>query len=148
MSANKLLTEMELIFRECYDIAEKKNHDYAGEEDPLANFRTFGWKGVIVRISDKWQRLVNFFKKQEFKCKDESFEDTIKDAINYLAIALVMYREEKGGPLPGQVNVARDLWLRPKYIVDTDGPTVVTHHQDCTCYHCLKDRGLDNQREV
>jgi hypothetical protein len=95
--SNKLLTEMDKVYQDCMAIATKKNHDYAGSStDPFANFRTFGWKGIMVRISDKWQRMLNFYHKQEYKVIDESFEDTIKDAINYLTIMLVMYREEAG----------------------------------------------------
>lgn len=162
---NVLLSGMADIFADALAIAVKKNHDYAGDVDPLANFRTFGWKGVIVRISDKWQRLVNFFKKQEFKCDDESFEDTIKDAINYLAIALVMYREEQGSPsawriekgtglmTEGQVHVGpmitRDhplgeVPVRPEMLFDPmtgrseqfSYKNDAKHHAKCTCYDC------------
>lgn len=77
-----------------------KNHDYANDgSDPLFNFRRSenmgvpAWKGALVRFSDKVSRLETFAKKEGYKVKDENFEDTLKDAANYLFLVQELYRE-------------------------------------------------------
>lgn len=85
---------MQEIFDSCLEIAYKKSHDYAGVTDSLSNFRTFGWKGVVVRLGDKFNRVANFSKQEEMYVKDESVEDTLMDMINYASICLMLYRQE------------------------------------------------------
>jgi hypothetical protein len=81
------------------EIIEKKNADYAGAGDPFRNFRSAGVVGVpvdraiLVRILDKLARVSNLLDKPP-AVADEAIEDTILDAINYLAI-LKAYREMK-----------------------------------------------------
>ncbi len=87
------------------DMAElhsRKNHDYAGEGNPLRNFyksREQGiepWRGVMIRLSDKWSRLESFCKQDTLAVKDESVEDTLMDNAVYSLIAILLRREEKG----------------------------------------------------
>lgn len=85
---------MEKIFTTALTLASKKGRDYSGNDDGLGNFRTFGWKGIVVRLEDKMQRVIQFCKTGSFKVKDESVEDTLLDLINYAALTLIMYREE------------------------------------------------------
>jgi hypothetical protein len=82
----------------------KKNHDYtagAGAADPLHNFRRSenfgvpGWKGALVRFSDKFSRLETFAKKEHFEVNDENFQDTLIDAANYLFLISELYKEYK-----------------------------------------------------
>jgi len=75
------------------EIMEKKNSDYANPEessDPFRNFQAFGAYGILVRLSDKMARLRAFIEKaqrgDEMAVKDEKWEDTLIDAINYLVI--------------------------------------------------------------
>lgn len=92
---NRLVAEVEGLYAKALELIRTKNRDYAGDADPYANFRTFGWKGIIVRISDKFQRVVNFAKEgKEFAVTDESFEDTMIDMANYCMLAVAMRREE------------------------------------------------------
>lgn len=89
--------------RETYDkglaIIEKKNADYAGAGDPFKNFRSASVVGIapdraiLVRTLDKLARISNLLDKPP-AVADEAVEDTILDAINYLAI-LKAYREMK-----------------------------------------------------
>lgn len=82
------------------DIHTAKNHDYSEEKDPLSNFKSsekFGLKpelGFMVRMSDKWARLCNFFRKGSYKVKDEKVTDTLIDLANY-ALLLYAYLHEK-----------------------------------------------------
>ncbi len=90
-----------------YELIEKmkqihsdKNHDYAGE-DPLSNLRKCeeigipAWKGCLVRLMDKWERLKNFANQGELKVKDESFEDTNLDAAIYHLLEIILWEEKK-----------------------------------------------------
>jgi len=86
------------LIDELKDIHSVKNHDYAGD-DPLSNFMICekmgipAWKGVLIRISDKFSRLCSFARKQELKVKDENIEDTLKDMAIYALICIILYRE-------------------------------------------------------
>lgn len=84
------------------DMAElhsRKNHDYAGSGDPLRNFyksREQGvepWRGVMIRLSDKWSRLESFCRQNELEVKDESIEDTLMDNAVYSLLAIILRRE-------------------------------------------------------
>ena len=87
------------LIDELKEIHSLKNHDYAGVEDPLKNFRMCedigvpSWKGCLIRISDKFSRLCSFAKKEEYKVKDENIEDTLKDLAIYALICIILYRE-------------------------------------------------------
>ena len=81
---------------------DAKRHDYASTEDVFANFRTCemagipAWKGVCVRISDKFSRIMGFARKERLEVKDESIKDTLVDMANYALIALILYEEDNG----------------------------------------------------
>ena len=91
----KLLEEMKATH-------DAKRHDYASTEDVFANFRTCemagipAWKGVAVRISDKFSRIMGFARKERLEVKDESIKDTLVDMANYALIALILYEEDNG----------------------------------------------------
>jgi len=71
-------------------------HDYSGTKDTLDNLRAFGWKGVVVRLGDKFHRLKHsILSGEDLRVKDESLEDTLQDFINYALFALILYRQEK-----------------------------------------------------
>lgn len=90
------------IIEELKDLHSRKNHDYAGN-DPLMNLRLCelgglpGWKGIVVRLTDKISRLLTFMKMGKFLVKDESVEDTFRDAAVYAILGLILYREGKKG---------------------------------------------------
>ena len=92
--------ELEAKFRELFekDLAKmrQKNHDYAGNgNDALKNLKRWGSLGVIVRLSDKYERLENFFKTGILKVKDESIRDTLLDIRVYGYLAEILLDEEQ-----------------------------------------------------
>jgi hypothetical protein len=96
--ANPLLEDLEKNFAACLSTAVRKNHDYGGSNnDPYANFRNSTIagvsveRGILVRLMDKMSRISTLLDK-EAMVKDEAVDDTIDDAINYLAI-LKSYRK-------------------------------------------------------
>ena len=89
------------LLDEMREIHDKKRHDYANPVDVFANFRTSemagisAWKGISVRLGDKFSRMMGFVKKEELKVEDENFKDTLLDLANYSLICLILYEEEK-----------------------------------------------------
>ena len=97
-NGNVLLHDMASTFEACMNTAISKNHDYGGSnKDPFANFRNSTIagvpveRGILVRLMDKMSRISTLLDK-EAQVKDEAVDDTIDDAINYLAI-LKSYRK-------------------------------------------------------
>lgn len=75
----------------------KKSADYGSDGDPLANYRACRevgvepWRGVVIRLLDKVQRLKTFALKG--KLENEGVEDTFKDIAAHSLIALILFRE-------------------------------------------------------
>lgn len=79
----------------------RKNSDYSDGGDAFANVRLAEReadipteKGIYVRLSDKFKRLSNGIKGQEFKVNDETMKDTIHDLIGY-SLLLLGYMKSK-----------------------------------------------------
>jgi hypothetical protein len=105
ISREDFMLAIEKIFDRGYQIIKAKNNDYAGEvtDDQFRNFRSAPIvgvpvaRGILVRIMDKITRISNLLD-QEAAVADEKIDDTLIDAINYLAILLVylkLQREEE-----------------------------------------------------
>lgn len=79
----------------------KKNAGYSGKDnpDPWSNFRDaekFGVspvQGCLVRMSDKYMRLVNLLKDTENEQVGESILDTLADLAAYALIARCLIEE-------------------------------------------------------
>ena len=86
-------------FTKGIELVERKNADYAGADNPFKNFESALVVGIpidraiLVRVLDKLSRISNLLGR-EAAVKDETIEDTLVDAINYLAI-LKAYLEDK-----------------------------------------------------
>ena len=98
---NSLLTEMA-------ELHARKDGDYAGSK-PLSNFdasESFGipaYKGVLIRMSDKWSRITTLLKNENLMdyqandplVKDETIEDTLMDLAVYSLITIILRKEFK-----------------------------------------------------
>lgn len=78
----------------------RKTLDYGLDEDALANVRQGAefvdiepWRGCLVRMADKMQRLRTFCRTG--RLVHEGVEDTLLDLAAYAAIALVLFREAR-----------------------------------------------------
>ena len=86
-------------------VHDAKRHDYASVEDVFKNFRTSelagipAWKGVAMRLGDKFSRLMSFCKQEELKVADESIGDTLIDMANYALICHILFYEAKQAKL-------------------------------------------------
>lgn len=92
-TTNEMLELHKFLCERGRELMARKNSDYANptvSSDPFRNFRAFGAYGILVRLSDKLARLRTFVEKaragQEMAVKDEGWEDTLIDAINYLTL--------------------------------------------------------------
>lgn len=96
------------LYEKSSGIIKKKGMDYnrnQQEKDTLFNMRVSSLlgitnnpcQGILVRLSDKLMQLSSLTvdPSQNPEVKDESVEDTIADAHNYLDYLLVFYREER-----------------------------------------------------
>jgi hypothetical protein len=83
----------ELRLRGVWDSGEmcsllvSKQHDYGHR-----NITAFGLRGVLVRLSDKIERLNNL-KSKKSKAQNESLLDTLRDIVGYCVIALMLNDE-------------------------------------------------------
>ena len=88
---------MELL-DEMASLHASKSADYGSEEDPLANIRQGAdfvdiepWRGCMVRIADKVQRLRTYCKTG--KLVHEGVKDTLLDLAAYSLLAIVLHEE-------------------------------------------------------
>ena len=104
---NKLIDEI-------LELHESKNSDYAQDTDPLSNLRRStrlgipAWKGVIVRLTDKWSRVEQLTAGK--LPKHESLRDSLIDNAVYSLLAVILLDEEgstsasSDGPLRSSVS--------------------------------------------
>ena len=135
------------LLEQMADLHSRKNHDYAGEADPLSNLRECekigipAWKGVIVRLQDKWKRLTNFALTDTLKVKDESFEDTLIDNAVYSVLCVVLWRESKkttGEPYYGSTVVDLTDHFKPDEIDCDHDLQLMNCEDDLQKWACAK----------
>lgn len=90
----KTIKDFEKEQQICIDIVKKKNADYSHSHF-LQNFDNFGYKGIMVRLGDKFDRIKTFYFKDKFEVKDETLVDTLRDLANYAIFCILKYEEEK-----------------------------------------------------
>jgi len=79
-------------------IYEAKNQDY-GDAFSMA-YKQFGITSALIRISDKYNRLMNLASGKKAQVKDESIRDTLMDLSNYCLLTILeldreAYNKEK-----------------------------------------------------
>jgi len=79
--------EYDKIIDECRAISISKNSDYGD-----ASLTKFKETGIIIRLNDKMERLINLNKISVAHVSAECMEDTAIDMINYLVYLVMMIR--------------------------------------------------------
>ena len=86
------------LLREMQRLHESKSADYGSEDDPRANVRSGAdfvniepWRGCMVRIADKVQRLRTFCRTG--RLVHEGVRDTLLDLSAYALLAIVLFDE-------------------------------------------------------
>ncbi len=91
--------DFDSLLAEMATIHKAKNHDYSNPEDKdyYSNFRECeelgieAWRGIIVRMSDKWKRIKRL-SQRDAAVKDETIEDTLIDLANYSLLCILVRR--------------------------------------------------------
>jgi hypothetical protein len=87
-TVQRVLKELSAVFEEKKELFERKQRSYGP-----TNISKWGELGVLVRSSDKVERLANMiFYQNPNPLNDESEEDTWSDICVYAAIALIIRR--------------------------------------------------------
>jgi hypothetical protein len=104
MNQEQFLRTISAIYDNGLAIIKLKNADYATDIDPFKNFRSAEMVGVdvekaiLVRVLDKLSRIGNLLDKEP-SVVEESVEDALTDAINYLAILLAKRKSDKSNEM-------------------------------------------------
>lgn len=70
-------------------LMDGKQQDYGSKN--ISEFSTFG---VVVRMSDKFERIKNLFKSKRRRAINESIIDSFTDIANYAIIAQMLEKHE------------------------------------------------------
>jgi len=88
------------LLEELRQLHLSKSQDYGSERDPLANIRQGAefvgiepWRGCLVRVADKVQRLKTYCKTG--RLVHEGVRDTLLDLAAYSLLAIVLFDEGK-----------------------------------------------------
>jgi len=88
------------LLEEVRQLHLSKSQDYGSESDPLANIRQGAefvgiepWRGCLVRVADKVQRLKTYCKTG--RLVHEGVRDTLLDLSAYSLLAIVLFDEGK-----------------------------------------------------
>ena len=80
---------------------DAKNHDYATEENPYKNLEGVArigiepWRGIVIRLMDKFERVEQYCTNGELAIKSEGIEDTFKDIAVYSTLAMILFRKDQ-----------------------------------------------------
>jgi len=95
------------LLQEMQRLHESKSADYGSEDDPLANVRSGAdfvniepWRGCMVRIADKVQRLRTYCRTG--RLVHEGVRDTLLDLAAYSLLAIVLFDEGHDGTPDGR----------------------------------------------
>jgi hypothetical protein len=133
MNKKEYLEFHEQCCKRMVEITRKKNADYTGTgDDPFSNFsrvESMGaattYQGFLVRMLDKYSRIVSFSQRGFLLVPDESVEDTLLDLANYsiLLAGYIKSEKSKERPMVGVDPVLRsfpnrdDLCIHARYNV-------------------------------
>jgi len=99
MTQEKYLAALSELFDNALVLTKAKSTDYSGPNDAFANFQLVetltqgkitAEMGIVVRMSDKIQRISNLLLAGKAEVKDERVSDTCKDLMIYAAILHIM----------------------------------------------------------
>ena len=80
---------------------DAKNADYSTLENPYKNLQATerigveAWKGIVIRLMDKFSRLEEYCVKGELAIKSEGIDDTFADIAVYSILARILFRKEQ-----------------------------------------------------
>jgi hypothetical protein len=128
ITREELLDMHDTICSDAKAIMQDKNADYGAGEDALRNFRLCENMmipievGIVTRLGDKLARISKIVVTGDTVVKNETVNDTILDAINYLVILAAAIEERRRNtpkPMPSDTvppaGMVADLKAKVKY---------------------------------
>ena len=100
---------------------DAKNHDYATAKNPYKNLegvQRIGiepWRGIVIRLMDKFERVEQFCRSGELAIKSEGLEDTFKDIAIYSTLAMILFRKSENLK---ELGLAGKNPLKPDKVLD------------------------------
>jgi len=94
-----MTNEFKQICKEQYELFCAKMSNYGkgnimlGGDIDNKDDRTLALQGIVIRLNDKTNRLINLLLKNKKDVVNESILDTFQDIINYSIIALIIERK-------------------------------------------------------
>ncbi len=93
LNVDEFLKQFKNIQEKSFDLVKHKNNDYG------FSFIEDGYEGVLIRMSDKMNRLRTLSSGVKKEVDNENLKDTIMDLQNYCAIALICLNNNLHSPL-------------------------------------------------
>lgn len=93
LTTDKFLKQFETIQKKSFELVKDKNNDYG------FSFTEDGYEGVLIRMSDKMNRLRTLSSGTKSEVSNESLKDTLMDLQNYCIIALICLDNNLHSPL-------------------------------------------------
>ena len=53
------------------------------------------WRGIVIRLMDKFERVEQYCSNGELAIKSEGMEDTFKDIAVYSTLAMILFRKQQ-----------------------------------------------------
>lgn len=84
------------ISSEAFKLYKKQRRDYIHDDDPKTPFlrtQNLGiepWKGVLIRLGDKFNLLEHYVLKGKYESHSESLRETLLDICSYTIIAIIL----------------------------------------------------------
>ena len=88
------------LLEEMADLHSRKNAHYTAGQEHFANIRESerfdvpAWKGCLIRMGDKWNRIISIAKGQK-GVADETTKDTLMDMAVYSLICIILMEENE-----------------------------------------------------
>lgn len=88
------------LLEEMADLHSRKNAHYTAGQEHFANIRESerfdipAWKGCLIRMGDKWNRIISIAKGQK-GLVDETTKDTLMDMAVYSLICIILLEENE-----------------------------------------------------
>lgn len=88
------------LLEEMGDLHSRKNANYTSGQDHFANikeserFDVPAWKGTLIRMGDKWNRIISLARGQR-DLVGESAKDTLMDLAVYSLICIILLEEKE-----------------------------------------------------
>ncbi len=114
------------LLDEIAELHSRKNHDYSKQGEPLSNFKrseAFGvepWRGIFVRMSDKWSRIEELSKGKV--AKNESLRDSLIDNAVYSLLGVLLLPDEHPIVSPAENAPVFDDVVMMSTTYDPQGP--------------------------